>query len=652
MHKNYLLYLIKEIEKELFAYANNPNFGELLKFLNVIKKISEKNQKDELLKYSYILLKTKYFEKLGSYLLFVIKKSDEEVINFENLNDNLSLDKEFIKNILLSIFGIKPEDTEQRKETKIKIEDSNIILENIQKSKEAYETLEKEFLSSNIADLDLKETQKKKLVQTQKHELIEKGKDTTDKIGDEPVKTEETSELTLITNQSEIKDDRVYDVPEEKEFIDVNEKIKTTVPDKKYSADESKLNIKNELKKDTKDTSQVKKKGKEEEKEKLKPKISKRIYINHFDEDFVEIDSTPKTEEEKTIEQNITIENIKNNNTEENKAFKQYESQVYAKNLVISEALGKIRDVVNSTLEKLEEWDATVKSKQVKRKTPGKAVKTQITEKINFEELEIKNSILEEAVKNIMPPIKNVIAECDYMEKLSKEISFEIITNIYNTIYENMKKNLEDLEGNVESIRNLKEEKINLFLNSIILVRKLISGEDYTGYENVVAEMEKEKLDLIREKEEEERKKRLEIEKEEIEKKLTEKYSDLAQRRKLLILKDRILNIENIFKSLDSIEGEYQIYNALTTLSKTFNYIKDIVKLSKELKIENMAKLSEASYIFIKFIQNYRMNPLSKDIKEILNYIVVNLKLLFLEKKTRDLELFISYLNNPERIFS
>ncbi len=46
------------------------------------------------------------------------------------------------------------------------------------------------------------------------------------------------------------------------------------------------------------------------------------------------------------------------------------------------------------------------------------------------------------------------------------------------------------------------------------------------------------------------------------------------------------------------------------------------------------------------------MDPLSKEIKEILNYIIINLKLLFLDKKSKDLDLFISYLNNPEKIFS
>jgi hypothetical protein len=46
------------------------------------------------------------------------------------------------------------------------------------------------------------------------------------------------------------------------------------------------------------------------------------------------------------------------------------------------------------------------------------------------------------------------------------------------------------------------------------------------------------------------------------------------------------------------------------------------------------------------------MNPFSEEIKEVLKYIIVNFKLLFLGKPTKDLEVFISYLNNPEKIFT
>ncbi|MCX7834077.1 MAG: hypothetical protein N2490_07695 [Ignavibacteria bacterium] len=648
MNKNYLLYLLDELEKELFIYAGNSRFGELIKLINLLKSISETENRNDLIKYSYLLLKTKNFEKLGSYLLFIIKKTEEDIINFENLNDNLLLDKEFLKNFLLSVFKIVPEKSKTELETDITQEDSETIMKSIQESKEVYETLESEFLRSTVGNITSIEQKDK---EGQKHDTTSIKKENEHVVMEEEHIVEDTtlekeSNLTLISNEYDSTTEKIYDLPEEGEIADLQNKTEFTKQGAEKE-EESGMKIKRTLKTIEEDRIQINDTKKEGEEELSKKEIKKKIYIDHFEEDFSEL------EEKENIK--LQTENIKREKEyikEENTAFKKYESEVYTRNLIISEALGKIRDEMETLGRMLDERESDTKSKHSKRRTSTKTTKVHTTEKIDFKEEEKKENILSETIKNILPYIRSIVSECEFMEKQSKEISFEIITNIYHTISETMKRFLEDVEVNKERIVSLTKERIDLFLKSIILVRKLITGEDFSGYENVVAEMEQVRNNLIREKEEIEKKKRLAIEKEEIEKKLTEKYSDLSQRRKLLILKERILNVENVFKSLETIEGEYQIYNALTTLSKTFNYFRDIVKLSKELKIENMAKLSEASYIFIKFIQNYRMDPLSKDIKEILNYIVVNMKLLFLDKKTKDFELFISYLNNPERIFT
>ena len=129
------------------------------------------------------------------------------------------------------------------------------------------------------------------------------------------------------------------------------------------------------------------------------------------------------------------------------------------------------------------------------------------------------------------------------------------------------------------------------------------------------------------------------------------KYQDAPSREQLIKLKHNILEVEKTFNSLKEIEGDYQTYEALRRLSGTFSHLKEIVNISNILNLEQMAKLSEANYIFIKFLQNYRLNPFDKEIKEILKYMVYNFKLIFLDKPTRDLDLFISYLNDPVKIF-
>ena len=236
--------------------------------------------------------------------------------------------------------------------------------------------------------------------------------------------------------------------------------------------------------------------------------------------------------------------------------------------------------------------------------------------------------------------VKEIIEHCDYMEEYSKQMSFEIITGIYNTIKLIFSRNRE------ESLAN-----INLLKDSINLVESLIKGEDFSRFDAVMKEMESLKTHYRNEILEEESLEKANKEKTEIEKHLITKYSDADQRQKLLILKQRILEVENIFNSLESIKGEYQAYEALRQLSHTFAHFKEMVNVARSLEMRKIAQLTEASYIFIKFIQNYRLNPFEEEIKEVLSYIIYNFKLMFLDKPTKDIDLFISYLNDPVKIF-
>ena len=90
----------------------------------------------------------------------------------------------------------------------------------------------------------------------------------------------------------------------------------------------------------------------------------------------------------------------------------------------------------------------------------------------------------------------------------------------------------------------------------------------------------------------------------------------------------------------------------MESLSGSLNNFKDIVKISKELNMKKLVQMAESGYIFIKFLQNYRINPVTIEIKEIFGYIIYNLKSLVIGKQPDDLDLFISYLNDPVKIFS
>ena len=46
------------------------------------------------------------------------------------------------------------------------------------------------------------------------------------------------------------------------------------------------------------------------------------------------------------------------------------------------------------------------------------------------------------------------------------------------------------------------------------------------------------------------------------------------------------------------------------------------------------------------------MNPFTEEVREVMKYIIINYKLVMIDKPSKDVDVFISFLNNPERIFA
>jgi hypothetical protein len=227
------------------------------------------------------------------------------------------------------------------------------------------------------------------------------------------------------------------------------------------------------------------------------------------------------------------------------------------------------------------------------------------------------------------------------MEEYSKKMSFEVITGIYGIM--NMTFSTYG--------KTVGKEIITLFKDSINLVESLIKGEDFAGFDNVMKSLDVLKHTLLDIKREESREIKTIIEEDEVDENIFAKEYDTNDRQKLSILKQNIIEVENVFKSIEEIKGKFQAYEALRRLSHTFAHLKELVNVANSLDMRKLAQLAEASYIFVKFIQNYRMNPFESEITEVFKYIIYNFKLIFLDKPTKDIDLLISYLNDPVKIF-
>lgn len=219
-----------------------------------------------------------------------------------------------------------------------------------------------------------------------------------------------------------------------------------------------------------------------------------------------------------------------------------------------------------------------------------------------------------------------IISSTGELSDEAETLSFQLISKIYRIINEYFVTNGSDINP----------DKIETLKNGLDAVESLINGEDFLKYDDLIKNLESiNKTEEVTEPTPPPVPKELRPE-------------DKTSNR----LRHNILELENIFKRLDDIKGEYKNYEGLRFLSTTLNIFKDVIEISKEMHKPKLAQTAEGSYVFIRFLQNYRMDPFDDLSKQIYGYIVYNLKLIYLDKPTKDLDTFISYLNDPVKIFT
>ena len=132
----YFRFIIGRIENEMSMFTGDDEFHKKMYLLKSLKSSTN------LLEDIFLISKVKKLELLATYLLFILKKIEENQITFENLVENFEIDKEFIKRELSSQIKITPEKPAAPVEN-IKPHKPIYSDEDFQK-----ETLQDEFLSS------------------------------------------------------------------------------------------------------------------------------------------------------------------------------------------------------------------------------------------------------------------------------------------------------------------------------------------------------------------------------------------------------------------------------------------------------------------------------------------------------------------------
>ncbi len=545
-----------------------------------------------LLKDIYLISRVEGLESLSSYLLYVFKKVESGRVDFDNLTQNLQIDVVFIEKELKKYFKT---DRKIAKLTEEKITENKE--EQIDQKQE-----EATIIRKNIRGL-IEENQFK--VGELDNELV----------------TEEFNESDFIEL---VGPDRTEDKKDYLEFAKID--------------DENKEEIVFNLPDDIKDISELL----QEEEDKIDREKQKIINVEAVTKNIEEI------KDETEIEP--VFEDYKTDFEEENKETEKIDEP---EELTETEECSKETIEGKTTEEKLEIQQKEIdKHSEEEKQIPNDTY-------IKYEsELVLKNSLINKDLEEVLKYLEenrddneqfenllvNISENISPMVDYSRKMTFDVIASLYETIMFSFRS-----AGRKEF--EITKDSVFLFREAMKLVESLIQGYDYEDYEKIITGFEKVRKNIIENRKEKEKLRKIKEEKTELEKRMSIKYQDAPSREQLIKLKHNILEVEKTFNSLKEIEGDYQTYEALRRLSGTFSHLKEIVNISNILKLEQMAKLSEANYIFIKFLQNYRLNPFDKEIKEILKYMVYNFKLIFLDKPTRDLDLFISYLNDPVKIF-
>lgn len=593
---DYIKFLLRKAQIDLSHYNfTNDDINQINSIFERLF-ISENPLKD-----FYILSNVKEFKNVGKYLIYVLKKMEDNVISFDNLSQNIQTDSEYLLNEILNYFS-NPSLNQSFK---------TVHYENEEEEKSFEDFLRQELNQGSDSIID----------------------DTTDKAEEEPEISEfKKNYLELIQTEGKDSED-VYELPKES----INEPVET----------EQEQTAAFELPTDENNTGDV-----IEESVLITPKEESEL----IEEDYTvtegninaetEDESVKKNIPEAINENDVSEKIINNENREENTPEKE-EQLAPDDRIKLSD---EIQEELNSHEEETEEEEEIESVPEIQ---PANALFLEYENEINE-----KNGILytdfekmiflltqkaDEDERNEI--IGKIIQTSSHLEDVSRKMSLEIISNIYQTITLSFEK---ISEGKYD----LSEGTLNLFKNGLGLIASLIKGDDYFGYKDILKSIENIRNALLEEKvKREEYIKRMK-QKREIERNLLEKYPEESQLEKLEQLKKLIKDTENKFKQISEIEGEYKIYEALRSLSGNLINFKEIVKSARELNMQKLVQLSEGAYIFLKFLQNYRINPVTIETREIFGYIIYNLKSLVMDNEAEDIDLFISYLNDPVKIFS
>ena len=312
-------------------------------------------------------------------------------------------------------------------------------------------------------------------------------------------------------------------------------------------------------------------------------------------------------------------------------------------------------------------------------------------------EKECRGKNLQKLTDRTLQSFTEIMEISSELADLTRRLSFDLTADIFMTI------NLLFTKA-IKSPDLVNPEKIKLLSSSLLLVTCLIKGEDYLGYDELVDKIESLKEELKRPPEqpkkepepveiiktetlrvketgkvEEPEVKEIEIKTQEIKTPepipavVPDKRQETAEQPEpveqeepavsrdseaqsidtiLFKMKYLVKEFEKNFTNLSRSEGEFSKFEMLDEIDNLNNLLRMLAKISASVKNVDVLKLSEVSYVFLKYLKDYRMDLLDAEIQQIVKYIIFTYKMLLTDRKPEDFDILVQYLNNPVKIFT
>ena len=642
---DYIKFVVAKVESGFLEYSNSREYVKVITVLNSLKMA------DDILKELYILSGIKKLRRLTSYLIFMLKKVEAGSITLDNFMENYVTDRNYIDSYFQTFYDLEliaPEEfIPEEIDTKFIIEDSDVpeeapvyllaettfkveeldnelvteefrestINENYESPGDGYMKLADDLAENSIPEFDSNEVFFDDRNEDVFNFPVTGSNNNSDIIQNTIEDNENLSGDTLFTDTDETPAELpVGPIPEEQTGLFESLKENTEENNENLADFFEKLDSEETGEETLEDntvfieTPFVDSEKETDDREDGFADFTDNIPESKILKDLIPVNEpdikqeTPSNdiaaETDKEVEEKLLA--IEKETTEEvlNSEFLKYEKGLYEKNRLISGLLDDLILISES-------------------KDP---------------DLEMRDAILQE----IYPLIERLKEE-------SEKLSFEIISGIYDSMKFCLDIKFKELVVTKENIEVLKL--------SLAGIENLIKGDELKGFDKTIKELENiqnELNKLLADREDFEKKK---YDFGEEESNLIKEFKDSSEYDAYIILREKITELEDTFQIIAGMKDKTYPFESLRKLSVTFALFREIVNIARVLEMNKVAHLAEAGYVFVKFVQNYRIDPFKDEVTEVFKYLIYSFKLIYLDKPVKDFDTFLSFLNDPVKIF-